>query len=77
MAVGRVEVTSSPDVIGDDVLTLEEAAALFKLTPEAVQTAAEGGDVPGRRIGKEWRFSRVALFTWLGRGDPVGHRKRR
>ena len=68
MSVGRVEVANSPDVTGDDVLTLEEAATLFKLSPEAIQTAVESGHLPGRRFGKDWRFSRSALLTWLGRG---------
>ncbi|HEV3056882.1 MAG TPA: helix-turn-helix domain-containing protein [Vicinamibacterales bacterium] len=56
---------------GDDVLTLEEAATLFKLSPEAIQTAVENRDLPGRLFGKDWRFSRVALLTWLARGERV------
>jgi excisionase family DNA binding protein len=71
LPVGRVEVASPPDVSGDDVLTLEEAATLFKLSPEAIQTAVENRDLPGRLFGKDWRFSRVALLTWLARGERV------
>jgi len=26
---------------------------------------AEGGELPGRRIGEDWRFSRSALLAWL------------
>lgn len=37
-----------------DVLTLEQAAAL-----------AEAGELPGRRIGSDWRFPRAALLEWL------------
>ncbi len=68
LSVGRIEVANPPDMTGDDVLTLEEAATLFKLSPEAIQTAVEGGHLPGRRFGKDWRFSRLALLTWLARG---------
>ncbi len=71
LPVGRVEVALPPDVTGDEVLTLEEAATLFKLSPEAIQTAVENRDLPGRRFGKDWRFSRVALLTWLARGERV------
>lgn len=73
-SLGRVEVTNPPDVTGDDVLTLAEAAVLFKLSPEAIQTAVETGGLPGRRFGKDWRFSRLSLLTWLGRGERVGNR---
>ncbi len=68
LSVGRVDVANSPDVTGDEVLTLEEAATLFKLSQEAIRTAVESGHLPGRRFGKDWRFSRVALLTWLARG---------
>jgi excisionase family DNA binding protein len=37
-----------------DVLTTEQAAAL-----------AEAGELPGRRIGGDWRFPRAALLEWL------------
>lgn len=77
LSVGRVEVVNPLDVTDDDVLTLEEAATLFKLSPEAIQTAVESGDMPGRRFGKDWRFSRLALLTWLGRGERAGARKGR
>jgi excisionase family DNA binding protein len=68
LPVGRVDVANAPDVTGDDVLTLEEAATLFKLSPDAILTAVEHRDLPGRRFGEDWRFSRVALLTWLARG---------
>jgi excisionase family DNA binding protein len=77
MSVGRVEVTNTPDVTGDDVLTLEEAGALFKLSPDAIKAGVEDGDLPGRRFGKDWRFSRMALLAWLGRGERKNHRKGR
>ena len=27
---------------------------------------AEAGELPGRRIGGDWRFPRAALLEWLG-----------
>ena len=26
---------------------------------------AESGKLPGRKLGKDWRFSRAALVAWL------------
>jgi excisionase family DNA binding protein len=49
-----------------DVLTLEEAAELLRVAPEVLAARAGAGEVPGRRIGDEWRFRREALLEWLG-----------
>ena len=68
LAIGRVEVTNTPEA-SDDVLTLEETTALLKLPVDAVRTRAEEGDLPGRRFGKEWRFARNAVLAWLAEGE--------
>jgi len=70
VSVGRVEVAHAPDVRTDEVLTLEEAAALLKLPADAVRSRAEAADLPGRRFGTEWRFARMAVLGWLADGDP-------
>jgi excisionase family DNA binding protein len=74
LPVGRVDVANPPDVTRDAVLTLEEAATLFKLSSESILTAVEDRELPGRRFGEDWRFSRVALLTWLARGERVRSR---
>ncbi len=48
------------------VLTPETAAELLHLTPEAVRRSAEAGELPGRRVGGEWRFATAAVLEWLG-----------
>jgi excisionase family DNA binding protein len=75
IALGRVEVASPPEVHADEVLTLEEAAALLKLSVDAVRSRAEEGDLPGRRFGKEWRFARTAVLGWLANGDTPKRRR--
>lgn len=54
-----------------EVLTLEEAAELLRLGPAAARAAAEAGEIPGRRIGGRWRFSRRRLVEWLEAGDEA------
>src|SRR5713226_8477307 len=70
VSVGRVEVTNTPETRIDEVLTLEETAALLKVSADTVRSRAEEGDLPGRRFGKEWRFARIAVLAWLAHGDP-------
>lgn len=50
----------------DAVLDLAEAAELLRALENDVQALAESGEIPGRRIGSTWRFSRQALLDWLG-----------
>lgn len=53
-----------------EVLDLEEAAALLRVTPQAVRALAEAQRIPARRVGDAWRFSRPALLEWL-KGEPL------
>jgi excisionase family DNA binding protein len=48
-----------------EVLTLEQLAELLSLEVEATLALAEAGEIPGRRLGEEWRFSRRAIIDWL------------
>jgi excisionase family DNA binding protein len=49
-----------------EVLDAAGAAELLAVEQPAIVTLAERGELPGRRIGGEWRFSRSALLAWLG-----------
>jgi len=53
-----------------EVLTLEGLAELLEVAPELVAGLAQTGEIPGRRIGSEWRFARAAVLAWLARA-PV------
>ncbi|MFM0302930.1 helix-turn-helix domain-containing protein [Paraburkholderia sediminicola] len=46
-------------------LTLADAAALLRAHPETVRLKAKAGDLPGRKVGKRWIFSLVALQRYL------------
>ena len=53
----------------DCILTLEDAAALFGVSVKTFIKLLREEDVPARKIGREWRFSREALLRWLGDGQ--------
>ena len=55
------------NVVRQEVLTLKEAARYLRLPPASLKKYAERGDIPGRQLGKEWRFLKSALNEWLGR----------
>ncbi len=48
-----------------DILTLSEASAYLRLPEEELKRLAREGGLPGREIGKEWRFFKAALQSWL------------
>ena len=77
LPVGRVDVGDAAGVPIEEVLTLEEAAALLKLTPDLVRSRAEQGDLPGRHFGNDWRFARRAVLDWLADGEPEKGKRRR
>ena len=48
-----------------EVLNVEQAAQFLQIDEETVIEMAESGKLPGRKLGKDWRFSRAALVAWL------------
>lgn len=52
-------------IVSDEVLTIEEAAEVLKVTPEVVTGLLEDGDLPGRPVGGEWRTTKRALISFV------------
>jgi excisionase family DNA binding protein len=52
-----------------EVMTLDEAADLLRIDAEDLAKLAESGEIPGRKLGNEWRFTRTRLLDWLGNPD--------
>ncbi|HEY0252881.1 MAG TPA: helix-turn-helix domain-containing protein [Kofleriaceae bacterium] len=57
-----------------EVLTPKEAGELLQIGERNLIELADAGQVPGRKLGPEWRFSRDALVKWLA-GDKLQERK--
>lgn len=57
-----------PEPAQDAILTLDQAAGLFDVSVKTFIKLLRDEDVPARKIGREWRFSREALLRWLGDG---------
>lgn len=48
-----------------DVLTLGQLAELLQVDEKTVRSLAAKGELPGRKLGRQWRFSRQAVLDWL------------
>lgn len=57
----RAQTSSRPP----EVLTLAEAARFLKLPAKQVERLALDQGLPGRKIGRQWRFLRTAVEKWL------------
>jgi excisionase family DNA binding protein len=49
----------------DEFLTVEEVAALLKISAFKVREYARQGKLPGRKVGKAWRFKRDDIYKWF------------
>jgi excisionase family DNA binding protein len=70
VVVGR----AATQVREPDVLTVEQLAQLLQIDAKTVRTLAAEGDLPGRKLGRHWRFSRQAVLDWLA--NPEQPRRR-
>lgn len=53
--------------------TAAEVAAILRLNHQVVQRKLQAGEMPGYRIGREWRVERGQLLAWL---ELHGNRRR-
>jgi excisionase family DNA binding protein len=61
VVVGRAAARSGEP----DVLTVEQLAELLQVDEKTVRSLAAKGELPGRKLGRHWRFSRQAVLAWL------------
>ena len=50
---------------GAEVMTPRQLADFLQVDEASVVKLAERGELPGRRVGREWRFARAAVLAWL------------
>ena len=55
-----------------EVLRSEQAGELLQLEAAVVERLAAAGELPGRMLAGEWRFSRAALLAWLAQPGAEG-----
>jgi len=51
-----------------DILTIEAAAELLGVSVKTFNKVLHTQNIPARKIGREWKFSRRALIEWVGSG---------
>ena len=69
VAVGRV----ASQLREPDELTIEQLAELLQVDEKTVLSLAAKGELPGRKLGRNWRFSRQAVLDWLATPERKRH----
>jgi excisionase family DNA binding protein len=52
-----------------EILNIDEAAELLGVSVKTFNKVLHSQDLPARKIGREWKFSRAALIAWVGSGQ--------
>lgn len=50
-----------------NVLTVKELASYLGFTPRTIYLKAQVGEIPGVKIGRNWRFPKEMIDEWLNR----------
>jgi excisionase family DNA binding protein len=57
------------EAVTREVLNVDQAAEFLGFSAYTVREKARSGEIPGRKVGREWRFSRDQLLEWLRTGE--------
>jgi excisionase family DNA binding protein len=49
----------------DTVMTIKEVSEYLRLAESTIYKLAKEGELPGRKVGGAWRFSKMRLDAWL------------
>lgn len=47
------------------ILTIREVAALLRVADKTAYTLAQEGQLPGFKVGGQWRFRRTDIEAWI------------
>lgn len=64
--------THSADAVPPQVMTIDDLASYLQLSKSSLYKLAQGGRIPAQKVGKHWRFHKIAIDQWLG-GQPIVH----
>ena len=48
-----------------EILTADEAAEMFRVSTPYIRNMANSGEIPGTKMGDDWRFLREDLIDYL------------
>jgi len=52
----------------DEVLKVKEVAELLGLSEATIYRLVNSGKIPGKKVGRMWRFSKKVIDNWFEKG---------
>lgn len=52
-----------------DILTAEECANFLRVHLNTVKKLLQNSELPGRKIGRQWRIDKADLMRYMGHGE--------
>jgi excisionase family DNA binding protein len=49
-----------------DILTLKDVSGYLKIPVSTIYKLVREGKIPAQKIGRQWRFHKLAIDRWLG-----------
>lgn len=59
-----------------EVMDVDDLAGYLKLSKSSVYKMLRLGKIPGRKIGKHWRFHRDVIEKWVKEGESSKNKRR-
>lgn len=59
--------------MSNEILNLEQAIELLGVSEKTLIKLLREEHIPARKIGREWRFSKEALISWLASGNSLDY----
>ena len=54
-----------------DVMTIDQLAEYLQIPKSTIYKLVQDGKVPGKKVGRQWRFHRDAIDAWLAEGPDL------
>jgi excisionase family DNA binding protein len=54
-----------------EIFSLDGVRKFLHISPNTAKELAESGAIPGRRIGKNWKFYREDIIEWVRIGNQI------
>lgn len=48
-----------------EVMTIDDLATYLQVSKSSLYKLAQDGRVPGKKVGRHWRFHKDAIESWL------------
>jgi excisionase family DNA binding protein len=64
LVVPTAPTVSGPEAVSD-IMTLDELVAFLRVDRSELERRLQAQELPARRFGDEWRFSREAIAHWM------------